>query len=82
MNHAILCNGPAFKLERWGYGLFYALTHKASGRSVFVQGADAAAFDAELLAAERDFPENTTDQNAAWLWNECGYEAAAVEIPQ
>lgn len=77
MKHAILCDGQTFKLERWGGGLSYALTHKGVERTAFVQGDDAATFDQELLDCEAAFPENTTEQNAHRLWYIHGYSEGA-----
>lgn len=77
MQHAILCDGPQYRLERWGFGTSYALTHKPSGKSVHVQGDDAAQFDDDFLNCERHFPNNTTEQNAAWLWDQCDYGSAS-----
>jgi hypothetical protein len=48
MKHFILFEDRAWKLERWGGGLSYALTDKREGRTLFMQGDDADEF-------ERDF---------------------------
>jgi hypothetical protein len=78
MQHIVLCDGDTFKLERWGKGLAYALTHKPTGLSSFVQGDDALAFEADLEGCELTWPENTPEQNAAWLWDACDYAACAA----
>lgn len=80
MQHAILCNGPVFRFERWGSGLSYELTHKPSGTSVFCQGDDAARIDTDFLAAEAAFPDKTTEQLAAWLWDQCEYGMVATPV--
>lgn len=54
MQHAVLCDGDTFRLERWGGGLSYQLTHKPSGRSAFAQGDDAEIFDREFSRCAGD----------------------------
>lgn len=73
MKHHVLCDGQTFKLERWGYGLSYALTHKGVERTAFMQGDAAARFDQEFLDCEAAFPDYTTEQIARRLWDQHGY---------
>jgi hypothetical protein len=76
MKHAVLCDGETFRLERWGGGLSYALTHKGVGRTAFMQGDDALRFDQDFLDCEDAFPDYTTEQIARRLWVEHGYSEA------
>jgi hypothetical protein len=78
MTHVILCDGQIFRMERWGNGLSYELTHKPSGMAAYMRGECAARFDDDLRACEDNFPDNTTEQNAAWLWDQCEYSSIAV----
>lgn len=66
-----------FKLESWGGGLSYTLTHKPSGKSVFVQGDSAETFGDDLEKAETAFPDKTFDEIYMWLWDQCEYGSAA-----
>lgn len=80
MRHAILCNGPTFILESWGNGLSYSLRHVPSNREWFGQGDDALIFEGELETCEHVFPDNTAEQNCAWLWDQLDYQAASQPI--
>jgi hypothetical protein len=66
-----------FCLECWDNGLAYALTHKPSNRSVYVQGDDALQFERDREAAEIAFPDKTDDEIMAWLWDQCDYGSAS-----
>jgi hypothetical protein len=72
-----------FKLECWGHGVAYALTHKPSNRSIYVQGDDASQFERDRDAAENAFPDKTDNEIMAWLWDQCDYGCVATpgELP-
>lgn len=63
--------GPEYRVNSTGNGLFYTLIHKPTGKSVFFQGDDAGLFREALTDAE----ENTglaIDDIGAFLW--CDHE--------
>ena len=62
-----------FQLESWGRGLAYALTHKPTGLSVYVQSDDATKFEDARLDIEMAFPDMTDDDVMAYLWDQCDY---------
>lgn len=78
MRHFIVTNGPRFKLESWGGGVFYTLTNLATGYSIHLQGDDAARFEEERERVEENFQRKTDDEVCAWLWDQCEYGLAAV----
>jgi len=68
MNHSSYDYGT-FKLECWGNGLAYELTHKPTGLQVFMQGDDAILFERDRETAENCFPEKTDNEIMQWLWD-------------
>ena len=80
MRHCIISEGPTFRLERWGGGLFYALTHKGEGLSVFFQGDDAAEFESRFELAEANYPDWLPDQICGHLWHDHEYGTVAQPV--
>lgn len=73
-----ISEGPEFRIESTGNGLFMTLIHRPTGKSVFFQGDDAHTFTAALYDAERAFPTFSPDQISMHLWSDCEYGSIAT----
>jgi hypothetical protein len=80
MRHAIICDTAEWLLESWGNGLSYNLTNKAAQAEVFVQGDDASRFSDEFTQCEESFPDKSTGDICAWMWNQLDYGSAATAL--
>lgn len=77
MKKVTLADGKRFRLISYGNGLAYSLEDKGTGRSVFLQGDDAAAFRSELETLETAHPDWDTDLILAEAWEP--YDAISRE---
>jgi hypothetical protein len=68
-----------FQLESWGNGVAYALTHKASGLSTYLQGDDALQFEKDRESIETTFPHMTDDEVMSYIWDQYDYSAGALD---
>lgn len=86
MKQTTLFENHYWRLESWGNGWAYTLTHKVPGLhgeagSVFVQDDDAARFWDELEAIQSGPRAPTEWQDVcATLWDDCEYGAAAQPL--
>jgi hypothetical protein len=54
MQHHVLHDSSAWRLERWGKGLSYLITNKRADACAFFQGDDADEFERDLGVKEED----------------------------
>lgn len=81
MKTVTISEGQAFRVESTGGGTFYTLTHKPTGKSVFLQGDDASRFSDEIEQAWVAFPTFSPDEIAMHLWSDCEYGSLAEHMP-
>ena len=74
----MIAEGELFSLISCGGGRIYVLRSKEDQTSTFVQGEDVAAFVAEYENARAAYPDYSTDQTLAQLWDQGGYSWMAV----
>lgn len=70
MKQSIWHDTPRFRLTSWGNGLALELTEKASQRSVFTQGEEAAQFAEELNALASGSPSLSYDDALGVMWQD------------
>lgn len=81
MRTTIISEGPEFRIESTGNGWGYTVTHKPTGKSVWLQDQDASNFRCDLGMAELAFPTYSSDQIAFHLWSDHEYCSLAKHMP-
>lgn len=78
MRTVTISEGREFRIESTGNGWGYTVTHKPTGKSLWLQDQDASNFRCDLGDAERAFPAFSPDQIAMHLWSDCEYGSLAT----
>lgn len=74
----VVAEGERFSLVSSEDGTVYVLRSKEDMTSTFVEGEDLAAFLAEYENTRSAYPDYSTDQTLAQLWDQGGYSWMAV----
>jgi hypothetical protein len=74
----VIAEGELFSLVSCGNGTVYVLRSKEDKTSTSVEGEDIAAFLAEYENTKSAYPDYSTDQTLAQLWDQGGYSWMAV----